>query len=344
MMGNEHRLYRAAERIAAKYEEPGSEWVLAFSGGKDSTAVLLSTIAALQTTPQKNRKITAVFCNTGVENPYVANFVDVAFRRVEQLRKSEGLPIHTAIVEPMLQNTFWVKVIGRGCPPPTNRFRWCTDKLRVNPIRDFVRAKGLLEVLTVTGIREKESQQRSRTTEKYATGDEWVLRYYDTLGRRYFCPILDFTAEEVWELLGHKSLGDPEWLYHLERIYGHNFNSDDTVSEFRTGCWTCTVVRRDRAAEQLAKRGHLVFQHFKEFRDWLSVFRDDRNYRCSKRRNGTPGPGAITIEGREIILNRLMDLQRKLGVELITKIELNEIQRLWALDRACSKYGMTIGN
>jgi DNA sulfur modification protein DndC len=342
MMRNGHRLYRAAKRIAAKYNGSGSEWVLAFSGGKDSTAVLLSTIAALQGSPQKNIKITAVFCNTGVENPYVAKFVEVAFHRIEHLRKSEGLPIYSAVVHPLLQNTFWVKVIGRGCPPPTNRFRWCTDKLRVNPIRDFVRARGLVEALTVTGIREKESQQRSRTTEKYATDDRWILRYYDAVGRRYFCPILDFTAEEVWELLEHKSLGDPEWLYHLQRIYGPNFKLNGAVGEFRTGCWTCTVVRRDRAAEQLAKRGHMVFHHLKDFRDWLAVFRDDREYRCRKRRNGTAGPGAITIEGREIILTRLMNLQKKLVLELITEVELNEIQRLWVLDRACPKYAMTI--
>jgi len=329
---------RAAQRIAEKYKHPGSEWVLAFSGGKDSSALLLSTIAALRSSECTNRTVTVVFCNTGVENPLLVEFVNLVFRRIRYLRETEELPIRYAIVRPELRNMFWVKVIGRGCPPPTNRFRWCTDKLRVNPIRDFVRTWGLTEALTLTGIREEESQQRKRTIERYATQDEWGFRYYDANQRQYFCPILDYTVAEVWELLRHRTLGYLNWSRHLERLYGYGNAGDNNSTEIRTGCWICTVIRRDRSAEQLVCLGHDMFRHLKEYRDWLSVFRDDSNYRCSRRRNGMSGPGPLTLKGRKIILKRLIALQGKVEIELITQMEVNEIKRLWALDEADPRY------
>lgn len=210
-MGNRMPINRSVERIADRYSQPGDNWVLGFSGGKDSTAVLLATIAALRKVGRREKAVTVVFCDTGVENPLLVDFVKVVFRRLRYLSDTEKLPIKSAILRPEVKNRFWVKVIGRGCPPPTNRFRWCTDKLRVNPIRDYIRSTGLNEALTLTGIREEESQQRKRTSDRYATREDWILRYYDASQRHYFCPILDYSTNEVWKLLGSEAIGYGRW-------------------------------------------------------------------------------------------------------------------------------------
>ena len=108
----------------------------------------------------------------------------------------------------------------------------------------------------------------------------------------------------------------------IERSNGH-----------RMGCWICTVVRKDRSAEDLIRRGHLQLEPYLQFRDWLSHFRDNPRYRRKRRRNGHDGPGPITIQGRRIILSKLLRLQKKVKTKLITDSDLALIYSEWKRDR-----------
>lgn len=127
-------------------------------------------------------------------------------------------------------------------------------------------------------------------------------------------------------------------------IYGERSEEPNTDTEVRTGCWVCTVVRQDRSAEQLIRRGHPIFTHLKRFRDWLSRFRDNPEYRCVRRRNGAVGPGPITLRGRRIILNRLIAVQKQVKTDLISSTELREIERLWNQDSRDNRYRTIIEN
>ena len=42
------------------------------------------------------------------------------------------------VATPRTEDSFFVKVIGRGYPPPTNKFRWCTDRLRIRPVQRMI--------------------------------------------------------------------------------------------------------------------------------------------------------------------------------------------------------------
>ncbi len=134
---------RTITRIKKEYMKTTTPWLLAYSGGKDSTAVLELVTQAMANAANCRRLVYVVFCDTGVENPIIIDSVRYVFRRVNAFARQNNLPISTHVVRPEKKNRFWIKVIGRGCPPPTNKFRWCTDKLRVNPLREFCVKHGL---------------------------------------------------------------------------------------------------------------------------------------------------------------------------------------------------------
>jgi DNA sulfur modification protein DndC len=61
-------------------------------------------------------------------------------------------------------------------------------------------------------------------------------------------------------------------------------------------------------------------------------------FRCQIRRNGQKGLGRITIDGRSIILNKLLDAQRISNINLISDDEINRIKELWEVDLQSTKY------
>ena len=49
------------------------------------------------------------------------------------------MPIKPHKLTPEVENTFWVNLIGRGYPAPRNKFRWCTERLKIKPSNKFIR-------------------------------------------------------------------------------------------------------------------------------------------------------------------------------------------------------------
>src|SRR5205807_544949 len=105
----------------------------------------------------------------------------------------------------------------------------------------------------------------------------------------------------------------------------------------RFGCWTCTVVRRDRAVEGLVEAGYESLKPLLEFRNWLSKLREQPKQRWRKRRNGAVGPGPFTLSARRMILRRLLSVQRKVGFQLIRTDEIKAIKSEWNLDREAAE-------
>jgi DNA sulfur modification protein DndC len=71
-----------------------------------------------------------------------------------------------------------------------------------------------------------------------------------------------------------------------------------------------------------------------EFRETLLEFRNPSNgWRDGRRMNGNAGPGPLLIKGRRELLKRLLALQEKTGLELITPEELLLVQQMWKAAR-----------
>jgi DNA sulfur modification protein DndC len=156
-------------------------------------------------------------------------------------------------------------------------------------------------------------------------------------------PIEFLTTEEVWAYLLQKPNpwgGDNRPLY---KLYASASNgecpiqidtSTPSCGNSRFGCWTCTVVERDKASEGLLASGDERIEKLIEFRETLLDFRNPANgWRDKRRMNGNDGPGPLNIEARRELLKRLLALQEETHVEVISPEELLLIQQMWKAAR-----------
>ncbi|MDT0457012.1 MULTISPECIES: DNA phosphorothioation system sulfurtransferase DndC [Streptomyces] len=252
-----------AGEIRELYTADQVPWVIGYSGGKDSTAVLQLVWTALKELPaeQLTKQVHVISTDTLVENPVVAAWVTNSLETMAKAAGEQGLPIEPHRLTPDVKDTFWVNLIGRGYPAPRPKFRWCTERLKIKPSNSFIRsvvaAHG--EAIMVLGIRKTESQARARAMEKHEK-----RRVRDRLSPNanlpnslVYSPVEDWTDDDVWEFL-------------MQRPNPWGYNNEDLLSMYqgasadgecplvvdsttpscgssRFGCWTCTLVEQDKS-------------------------------------------------------------------------------------------------
>jgi DNA sulfur modification protein DndC len=334
-------------------ENPDRPWIIGFSGGKDSTALLQVVWYALKKVPAELRwpRDIYVVCNdTLVENPKVVDFVDGVLNQIEKEATSQSMPIYVIRTKPKLEDTFWLNVIGKGYPAPNKIFRWCTERLKINPttrfIQEKVSEKG--EVIILLGTREAESGNRARSMKKHEKRGK-RLRNHVLRNASVFPPIKDMTTDEVWEYL--MAVPSPWGSSNkvLAQLY-RNANSGDcplvidtttaSCGNSRFGCWVCTVVKRDKSMEALIENGEPWMYPLLELRDYLADSRDSEEHREKRRRNGkiTEGMlGPYNEQTRATILRMLLAAQKEIQAEqpemnFITHQEMVAIQANWYRD------------
>ena len=161
------------EEVKEQYlEEDGNRpWIVAFSGGKDSTMLLQIVWYALQELPREllTRPIYVICNNTLVENPRILEFVDRQLKAIAKASVDQGLPIVVDQTTPQLEDSFWVNLIGKGYPAPNSMFRWCTERLKIRPTTLYIQNKisehG--EAIILIGTRSDESSTRAASIKKH---------------------------------------------------------------------------------------------------------------------------------------------------------------------------------
>jgi DNA sulfur modification protein DndC len=337
------------DRLAEKYQDRADSrpWIVAFSGGKDSTLVAHLVFEAVKRVrpSRRTRQIHMLSSDTQVETPAISQFVESQLANIEDGARSLSLPIYSHLVRPELHETFWVRMIGYGYPAPTRNFRWCTERLKIRPSNTFIgmQVKEHGSVLVLVGSRIAESSQRARSIRKHIAAGGEINPHTTIKGAWMWAPIRELSTEEVWEYL---ALTPAPWGGHHRRLQNlyKEANSgecpivlDETTKpcgNTRFGCWVCTVVDRDRSIEGFIGSGRDEYAGMAAMRDWLIELRDDEQgiYREKTRRNGTTGNGPLRIEVREQVLARLLDLQNQLGEQLISPEEISLIKQVWISD------------
>ena len=172
VLGTAVRLRTCTEILRREYLRRHSDpWILAYSGGKDSTLLLQLTWEVLSELPRSMRKreVHVVGNDTLVESPLVIGHLRKTMAVIAAVADNAGLPITTRITVPHVDQTFWVNVIGRGYIPPTRNFRWCTDRMKILPtsqlLEGLVHANG--RAVLLIGTRKSESDSRRRNMEKH---------------------------------------------------------------------------------------------------------------------------------------------------------------------------------
>jgi len=334
-------------------------WVIAYSGGKDSTLLLqlVWELLADTETSERRRRVYVIGNDTLVESPLVIRHLRETIRTIASAALSQQLPITTGITRPHIDQTFWVNVIGRGYIPPTRNFRWCTDRMKILPTSNLLNSlvSGHKRTILLVGTRKSESSTRRRNMEKHGVSATEMNPHSSVGGCYMFAPLADFEDEDVWLTLMQRN---PPWggthrdLITLYRnaaggecplvLSQEDAPSCGTTSP-RFGCWTCTVVQKDRSLRGLIKSGHKdasLFEHLFDFREWLVELRENDSNRQRVRRDGnlrtrsdgTLVRGPFRIEVRKNILSELQALEAKIGEQLISQSEIEVIRDIWRKD------------
>lgn len=344
-------------------------FVIGYSGGKDSTATLQLIWNAIAKLPvsKRTKTVHVITTDTLVENPYVSNWVCKSLEKMKIAAKQQEMPIEPHLLHPAVKDTFWVNLIGKGYPAPRHRFRWCTERLKIQPadsfIRSMIRASG--EVILVLGTRKAESITRAATMARHR---EWRVR--DRLNTNpsrpnslIYLPIEDWRTDEVWIYLN-------QW----ENPWGHSNKdlfvmyrgatadnecplvvdtSTPSCGDSRFGCWVCTMVSQDKSMQAMIQNDEEKewMQPLLDIRNELDL-EDDRSRRDFRRIWGEvtlfernvngetsvePIPGPYTKQWREYWLEKVLGAQTKIrtktenisNITLITTEELSEIRRIW---------------
>lgn len=342
-------------------------WMIGYSGGKDSTAAVQLVWMAIEQLPERDRKKTIHIMNTDtlVESPVVSKWVDKSLKSMKDEAEKKGLPFVPTKLIPDYNNTFWVNLIGRGYPFPRMKYRWCTDRLKIQPVNNFIKNKIAEhgEIILVLGTRKQESTRRNRTMtnlEKRRVRE--LLSPNPTLANELvFSPMEDWSDDDVWSfLLQYKNPWNYSNMDLMTMYRGATADNEcplqvdksaPTCGKSRFGCWVCTMVEKDKSMEAM-----ILNDQEKEWMSILLEFRNefgneegDRERRSFRRMRGNLQGnygklfhGPYKKEVREYWLERLLNIQKEIqengpeefsDLELIRIPELQAIRRIWVNDK-----------
>ena len=321
-------------------------WVF---GGKDSTLILHLVVECLKSVPpdERQRPVFIVCNDTLVESPVFHAFTGRLLAQIEQGLEGLNIPVKVIRTAPLPEESFWVLLLGKGYPALNRSFRWCTDRMKIRPTSRFIREQVSHSgsAVLLLGVRRDESSQRAQSVAKYHDHlESWLSAHNDHPGCFVFAPIRDITTEEGWACL---IAARPPWggsYRDLVALYneaagqecpfvlskadapGCGFNSA------RFGCWTCTVVDKDRSLDSLIAGDHPHLEPLSDFRRRLKQVSDDPECRSKIRRNGMPGLGPLALITRKLLLHELLAIQDDTGGLLISEIEVRLIREQWNQD------------
>lgn len=347
---------KVQQEIQDLYMEDDRPWVVGYSGGKDSTAVvqlIFNALLDLSNRVSLKKHVYVISSDTLVETPLIIDYINSTLNAIASEAKKQGLPLTTHKVRPQIDQTFWVNLIGRGYPSPRQKFRWCTDRMKIDPANRFImeRVSEHGEVIMVLGVRTAESATRAQVMEKHRVGERLLSRHSTLTNAYVYAPIRDFTTDDVWAYL--LQVPSP-WGSDNSELMALYLNSNaecplvvdkttPSCGNSRFGCWVCTVVTEDKALNGFIENGEKWLLPLLRFRNWLVEIRDNSDMREKKRMNGSiyttsenkPGLGPFTLKARQEILRKLFETQKTVKnasgepYELITRDELYKIQELW---------------
>lgn len=243
-------------------------WVIGYSGGKDSTAILQLVWQALQelaAEKKAHKKVHVISTDTLVENPIVALWVTRSLKQMQAAVKEQGIPLEAHRLTPAVNDRFWVNLIGRGYPAPRYKFRWCTDRLKISPSNNFIKSvvQNNGEAILVLGTRKAESSTRSATMEVYENRADNTRRaaglsVNKELDRVWvYTPIAEWSNDDVWQFL--MQVRNPWGFKNQELLTMYQGATEDgecplvvdkstpSCGDSRFGCYVCTMVGEDKS-------------------------------------------------------------------------------------------------
>lgn len=333
--GKEAVLNEIYEQIQLVYKSDQRPWVIGYSGGKDSTLTCMLVFEAISRLPENERhkEIHVVSSDTMVENPLILDFLNSNIVSMNHYSETCNLKVTANLLKPDVSDSFWVLLIGKGYPSPRQKFRWCTSRLKIKPIDEYINdvAKKNGSVIVVLGVRSAESNSRAQSIKNNTIVGK-ILKTHKTNSDAFvYAPIEHLSNDDVWScLLNSKT----PWGTDTKSLLSLYMDASDesecpiqqdtnapSCGQSRFGCWTCTVVSQDKSLTGFINNGYDELRPLLRFRNELCKMREQEEYRQNYRMNGSiyfvskgeeskRGLGPFNLKARKRLLEMLLNAQK----------------------------------
>ena len=283
--GMDEALESLMEEVQELYLADQTPWVIGYSGGKDSTAVVQVTWNAIQKLPpeKRHKPVYVITTDTMVENPIVAAWVEGSLKQLGGEARKVGMPFTDKLLYPETEDSFWVNLIGKGYPAPRHKFRWCTERLKIKPTSLFIEnaVSEYGEVVLLIGARQAESTRRAaslKSRKKTAVRDR-LTNHPKLTNCLVYTPIEYWTDDDVWAYLLQKpnpwGTSNKDLMAMYRGATGDNEcpvvvdTSTESCGNSRFGCWVCTLVNEDKSMTAMIRNDHE--------KEWMSPLLEIRN-------------------------------------------------------------------
>lgn len=319
------------------YGAEHDHWVIAWSGGKDSTTLVTLVIFLIESGQLPAPKsLTILYADTRQELPPLQA---AAEEMMEGLRRRANW-IRFEVVRAPLDKRFLVYMLGRGVPPPNNNtLRWCTRQIKVDPMAAAIEARiDEIEgnVLMLTGVRQGESAVRdgriamSCSKDGGECGQGWYQKVLpEAKGIRgriaTLAPLLHWRVCNIWDWL---KVFAPQEQYGgwATRMLADAYGGDEAEEvNARTGCIGCPLASKDMALENIVRMPG--WEHLAPLLDVKVIYRTLRRPERRLKKTGIEADGTVstaknkqrmgplTFEARAWALEELLAIQAEVNAE-----------------------------
>jgi len=189
--------YKKEKEINFNINKFNGDFIVMFSGGKDSTAALLFVMNYIKNYNKKNR-IRVLFADTGIEHDYTYEYINY-------IEKELNINVEH------INNNKFVDICVEKKMFPRPRQRFCTKELKVKAFRTWIHTNYIQQgketgrdFIVVQGIRAEESARRAAVYAEFNIKTYKVN--YKPFSVIYWNPILHWTTADVFEYIEDNGL------------------------------------------------------------------------------------------------------------------------------------------
>lgn len=327
-------------------------WALAYSGGKDSSALLTAVLWLIDNGKvSRPETLTVLYSDTRQEIP------PLQIGAMQTIKNVRARGYAAKVVLPEMDKRYFVYMLGRGVPPPNNNtLRWCTRQIKVNPMIDALsqlRDERGQKFLMLTGVRVGESAVRDQRIALSCgkngaeCGQGWFQETTPASVADTLAPLLHWRVCHVWDWLTFEAPAIAPSVSFVAQVYG---GEEAEEINARTGCIGCPLATKDAALDHvlsIPEWGYL--QPLKRLRPLYAELRSfahrkqkdgERNKNGKFSRNPSR-KGPLTLATREWALGEVLKVQDEINqaaevlgrprIDLINAEEEARIRELIAL-------------
>lgn len=329
-MGGDESIRLTVESLMA-YGPSHKHWAVAWSGGKDSTALVTVVTWLIESgSIPAPETYTVLYADTRME----LTPLWFAAQEIADCLRSRGVEVRTVMAPINLRMLPYM--LGRGIPPPNNNtHRWCTRQIKIDPMQnELKRMVGDLgeKVLMLTGVRVGESAQRDAKIQMACgiNGSECGQGWYQETLPDSLCdtlaPILHWRVCHVWDWLKQLAPSKRFGAWPTQIIADAYGGDEAEERNARTGCVGCPLASKDTALDGVLKLPHWEYlKPLKRLRWLYEDLRHNPNNRLRKpagerKKDGTLAAkqcrkGPLTMDARRNGLAEVLSIQAAVNAE-----------------------------